>query len=98
MASSALWVSVISYIYNSKCAPNPGRSGALCVSAGIDLATIGGLVLRLQASRKAMRITFRVSQSGVVIFNVGSANRCVVDNSRALFVQQYAPFPAARRH
>ena len=68
------------------------------VSARIGPATIGALVLRLPASRTATLFTFHVPQSGVGIFNEGSANKCVVVGSLTLFVQQYAQKPAARRH
>jgi predicted benzoate:H+ symporter BenE len=70
----------------------------LRVSARIGPATIGALALRLPASRTATLITFHVPQNGVVISNVGLGTKCVVVGSLALFVQQYAQRPAARRH
>ena len=64
------------------------------------LGTIGtGLsaALREERHREAALITFLVTLSGVVIAGIGSAFWGVVAGSVALFVQQYAHQPAARR-
>ncbi|NUN60146.1 MAG: benzoate/H(+) symporter BenE family transporter [Burkholderiaceae bacterium] len=65
------------------------------------LGTIGNglsVALRDEGHREAALITFLVTLSGVVIAGVGSAFWGVVAGSLALFVQQYARRPAARRH
>jgi benzoate membrane transport protein len=65
------------------------------------LGTIGNglaVALRDEPHREAALITFLVTLSGVVIAGVGSAFWGVVAGSLALFVQQYARRPAARRH
>jgi len=64
------------------------------------LGTIGNglsVALRDEGHREAALITFLVTLSGVVIAGVGSAFWGVVAGSLALFVQQYARRPAARR-
>jgi len=64
------------------------------------LGTIGNglsVALRDEGHREAALITFLVTLSGVVIAGVGSAFWGVVAGSLALFVQQYAKRPAARR-